>query len=349
MDQPDNDNLSRPTTKDLAKAAGVSRATVDRVLNGRTKVKQKTVDRINQAIKDLGFVRNQAAANLAKGKFYRFLFVLPKSGDLFLSELRDKIDEAVSVFTSEMIWAEVQTVDENDPHQIAAFLSSLSKDRFDGVAIMAPETPQLRDAALRLIERGIAVLPFVSNQDIEGNPDWVGIDNVAAGATAATLLGRFSKAQGGSILLIADSMQSRDSLERRHGFDEGINQEFSHLRPLPSIETYGSKSRAKEIIEQTISNNPDISGVYVMSSEARIPLEILLRNHEGPKRIIIAHERTSFTEQALISGKIDAVIMQDPGHLARSAIRKLRADVDKREILASQERIRVEILLKQNL
>lgn len=294
-------------------------------------------------------MRNQAAANLAKGKYYRFLFVLPRSGDLFLQELRNKIDEAVAAFASDMIWAEVQTVDENDPYQIATLLGSISKDRFDGVAIMAPETPQVRDAAMRLIERQIAVLPFVSNQNIEGHVDWVGIDNIAAGATAATLLGRFNRAASGSLLLISDSMQSRDSLERRLGFDAVINQEFGHLRPLPSLETYGSKTRAIEVLGQTLLNNPDITGVYVMSSEARLSLEILLKEYAGTRPIIIAHERTSFTEKALSDGTIDAVITQDPGHLVRSAIRKLRAHIDKRETLASQERIRIEIILKQNL
>ena len=56
----------RPTTKDLAKAAGVSLATVDRVLNGRSGVRKKTVDAVNCAIQEIGFERNQVAATLAR-------------------------------------------------------------------------------------------------------------------------------------------------------------------------------------------------------------------------------------------------------------------------------------------
>ena len=67
-------SMPRPTTKDLAKAAGVSRATVDRVLNGREGVKKKTVDRVNAAIEELGFVRNIQAANLARSQTYKFVF-----------------------------------------------------------------------------------------------------------------------------------------------------------------------------------------------------------------------------------------------------------------------------------
>ena len=65
--------------------------------------------------------------------------------------------------------------------------------------------------------------------------------------------------------------------------------------------------------------------------------------------IIVAHERTPFTEGALLANRIDALITQDPGHLVRSAIRILRARCDRRDIIASQEKIRIEILIRENL
>ncbi len=342
-------SLIRPTTKDLAKVAGVSRATVDRVLNGRAKVKRRTLDRVNIAIEELGFVRNLAAANLAKGKLYRFLFVVPSSGDQFLESILRRIEETINAFASDMIWADVKHIDESDPHKIAAFLSTISKGDVDGIAIMAPESPQLRDALNQLHRDGIPVLPFVSNQRFDGGGDWVGIDNVAAGATAATLLGRFAKADEGAVLVISETMLARDSLERRLGFDEMINSRFSGLRPLPSLETYGSADRARGIISEAVLTNPDIIGIYTMSAEARIPLEVVSSLSFLTKPVIIAHERTKHTEEALAKGTLDAVITQDSGHLVRSAIRKLRARVDQRKTLAAQERIRIEILLKQNL
>ena len=51
----------------------------------------------------------------------------------------------------------------------------------------------------------------------------------------------------------------------------------------------------------------------------------------------------------LVDERIDAVIAQDPGHAVRSALRIMRARSDHRELLASQERIRIEVLLKENL
>ncbi|NVK35161.1 MAG: LacI family DNA-binding transcriptional regulator [Rhodobacteraceae bacterium] len=336
-----------PTTKDLAKFAGVSRATVDRVLNGREGVKQKTIDKVNEAIRELGFVRNLSAANLAKNKRYRFVFLLPSRGDLFLKEIQRHIREAEAVLVNEMVQVDLECLDENDPHGIASYLTSLSLGTVDGVAIMAPETPQVRDAILRLSERGVQALSFISNQPRTGD-DWVGIDNEAAGATAGTLLGRFLGGRGGNVLVVSETMKSRDSLERRHGFDRVLNEGFPNVVVLPSLETYGSAERARSIIVETVERQK-IAAVYILSSEARVPLTVL-RDLGLPQPVVtIAHERTPFTEEALRKGYLDAVIAQDPGHLARSAIRKLKAMTDQRSTLVSQEKIRIEILIAENL
>ncbi len=340
--------MLRPTTKDLAKAAGVSRATVDRVLNGREGVKKRTVDRVNEAIQELGFVRNIQAANLARSQRYRFVFALPRSGDLFLEEIIRNIDEARETFASDLVWCDVEHIDENDPHSIAAFLATLDPTETTGVAIMAPESPQVRDAIFRLQERGVAALPFIANQSTM-KEHWVGTDHHAAGATAATLIGRFCSVSIGSVLVVSESMRSRDSLERRIGFDAEMNQNFPKLRTLPSLETYGDKERAEQIIQSAIINNPDLIGVYVLSSEARVPMTILNETMNTNHLIKIAHERTPFTEAALKDGHLDGVIAQDPGHLVRSAVRKLKAITDKRVAKGSQERIRVEILLRTNI
>jgi len=340
--------MLRPTTKDLAREAGVSRATIDRVLNGRDGVKQKTVDKVNKAIEKLGFVRNIQAANLAKSQKYRFVFALPRSGDEFLNEIVRHIKETTATFAEDLVWCDVHQIDENDPHSITAFLATIDPSVTSGVAIMAPESPQVRDAIYRLEEKGLAALPFISDQTTM-KEHWVGMNNHSAGATAANLIGRLNKADSGSIMIIAESMQSRDSLERRLGFDAEINEHFPNLRALPSLETYGNVERAQEIIESTVHNNSDLIGIYVMSSEARPPLTVVNELLGTSDIVKVAHERTPYTESQLQSGDLDAIIAQDPGHLVRSAVRKLKATVDGRQARGSQERIRVEVILRTNL
>jgi LacI family transcriptional regulator len=339
----------RSTTKDVAIAAGVSLATVDRVLNDRAGVRQNTVDRVNKAIEKLGFTRNLVAANLARGKGYHFVFLLPRTGDQFLDGLIARIAECNLAFAGEMVRACVWRIDESDPHQIANVLGAMDHEQIDGVAIMAPESPQVRDAKARLAERSIDTVSFISGQITSDHDDFVGIDNHAAGATAGRLMGRFSDRAPGKVLVIAETMHARDSLERRLGFDELVNAEYPHLSVLPSLETYGDSERTERVIRTSFASHGNIAGVYILSSEARLPLEIVLGATTSGRPVVIAHERTPFTEAALQSRQIDALITQDPGHLVRSAIRILRARKDRREILSSQEKIRIEILINENI
>jgi LacI family transcriptional regulator len=80
-----------------------------------------------------------------------------------------------------------------------------------------------------------------------------------------------------------------------------------------------------------------------------VPLSAVWSAQGSRPLTVVAHERTPFSEQALMDERIDAVIAQDPGHAVRSALRIMRARADHRELLASQERIRIEVLLKENL
>lgn len=337
----------RPTTKDLARAAGVSLATVDRVLNGRAGVRQPTVDAVNEAIMRIGFVRNLSAANLARGRTYRFEYLLPHHGDQFLETVVERIEEAREVLAGEFFDVRYRRVVSEEPHQIAQLLSAIDLDAVDGVALMAPESPQVRDAMRRLRERGVRVVQFVSGHPGEG--DFVGVDNRAAGATAARLLGRFAGGRSGEVLVVGETLNARDSLERRNGFDRVMVRDFGNITVLPTVETHGDAGRTRAVIRSAYANHHGILGAYVLSSEARLALEAIAEVSDPRAQTIVAHERTRFSEALLTDGLIDAVIAQNPGHLVRSALRVLRARCDNREPIASQEEIRIEILLRENL
>ncbi|WP_116134603.1 LacI family DNA-binding transcriptional regulator [Tropicimonas sp. IMCC34043] len=339
----------RPTTKDLAKAAGVSLATVDRVLNNRPGVRKETVASVIGAIERIGFVRNQSAANLARGRSYRFEFLLPETGDDFMAALIDRIEESRLALLSDSIEVAFHCTLPNDPHSAAALLGRVSAERVDGVAIMAPESPQLRDATSRLIGRGVQVVQFLSGQPDLRPLDFVGVDNNSAGATAGRLLGRFLGPRAGKILVVSETMNALDSVERRLGFDRVLTSDFPALTPLPSLETFGDPVRTETVVRTSYANHPDIIGAYILGSEARLPLEAIRDASDPAGQVIIAHERTRYTEEMLRNRVLDAVIAQNPGHLVRSAIRLLKARCDRRPPLASQEQIRIEILIEDNL
>lgn len=262
----------RPTAKDLAEAAGLSLATVDRVLNERPNVSPKAARKVAEAIERIGFVRNPAAVALARNKTYRFRFVVPTSGDQYLTELIARVGEAKEALRGDSTEVDAAQIPMSDPHHITKYLSAIDSDAVDGVAVMAPESPQVRDALVRLVERGVKVVQFLSGQERLESADYVGVDNFAAGATAGKIAGRFIGNRPGKIMVVAETMMALDSIQRRLGFDSIINSQFPHLQSLPSLETYADEKRAGLIIRRTLQHNPDTIAVYVLSSEARVPL-----------------------------------------------------------------------------
>ena len=338
----------RPTIKDLAREAGVSLATVDRVLNDRPNVSRRTLAKVQAAIERIDFVPNLAAANLARSRTYRFRFVLPEAGDEYLSEIIGEVCTIDAAMRTERVSVVAERVAIEDPHVVANHLSALDPATVDGVAIMAPESPQVRDAIARLVERGIRVVRLLSGRRPGGGVDFVGVDNQAAGATAARLLGRFLGPRKGGVMVLAETLRAHDSIERRLGFDAVLNASFPDLHALPSLETHADAQRTRQIVRTSLRHN-EIVAVYLMSAEARVPLAALAEHIDLRDVVVIAHERTPFTVSGLQSGEIDAIIAQNPGHAVRSAVRLLRARTDNRAPVAGQEKLRIEILLKENL
>ncbi len=90
----------------MARGAGVSLATVDRVLHERPRVREKTVRRMQDAVRKLGYVRDLYAANLARQRQNSFVFPLPDGQDQILQAMRDAISEACAGLSTERVRAE---------------------------------------------------------------------------------------------------------------------------------------------------------------------------------------------------------------------------------------------------
>lgn len=340
--------MTRPTVHDIAKEAGVSLATVDRVLNARPGVREKTITKVQEAVARLGYVRDTYAANLARQRQYRFVFVLPEGPSQFAQSLKAALQEAYASQIADRTVVRVVRVPIGDPHAIVRTLQAAQAEGLDGIALMVPETPQVRDAISRLKDAGVAVVTLVSDLPNSRRDFFIGINSLAAGRTAGSLMGRFLHGQG-EILVVTNSLRSRDSVERRFGFDEVMARDFPSVVVLPSVEAHDDPERMARIVAEVIARREKLVGVYSMGSGNTTLLEALRRSPRHGRLVVIAHELTPATRAALIDGEIDAVIAQNVGHLIRSALRVLRNLCDGLPIYEAQERLRIEVVLCENL
>ena len=338
----------KPTTTDVARVAGVSLATVDRVLNQRPGVRTVTIEKVHHAIEQLGYVRDAAAANLARQRLYRLVYILPRTSNEFVAALENEIGEHQMALFHHRTTLESINVPPFEPRAVVTALDALDENRVDGVAVFGPETPAVRDAVKRCRARGIAVVALVADLPSSNRDHFVGIDNVAAGRTAAHLMGRFTR-ETGRILVITGSRLARDHLERRKGFDGVMTDRFPHLDVVASIEGRDDPDLIRQLLPRTFETYPDICGIYSSAAGNQGLIQYLEESGHGQKLVVVAHELTDSSRMALETGVFDAIISQDSGHLIRSATRLLKATADGLPIDHMQERIRIDIYLRENL
>jgi LacI family transcriptional regulator len=309
---------------------------------------------VQEAILRLGYVRDVAAANLARGRIYRMAFVLPDTEGQFVRTLTEAIGHAERQLANARTAIMLRRFPADDPHEIAAVLAALPAEEVTGIALMAPETPVVRDAVRALRVRGVPVVALASDLPNTERDRFVGVDNVAAGRTAGVLMGRLLCGGPGEVIVIGESMLLRESLERRLGFDRVLQDRFPRLEALPTLESHGRAGELREVLYKALSNARNVRGIYLLGAGHRALASALEGMSEGRSPgqgslTVIGHELTPQARKALETGTMDAVIMQNPGHLVRSALRVLRAITDRAPIDEAQEQIRIEIVMRENL
>jgi LacI family transcriptional regulator len=340
--------MARATIEDVADAAGVSVATVDRVLNGRAAVRPKTVERVEKAIRLLNYQSDRLAARLARSKEYRFCFILPEGSNAYMTLLADAVREEALRMAQEKVVIDLRHTDVFSADVLGQTLDQIS-GLYDGVAAVALDHPRVRESINALCERGVAVVTLVSDVPGSRRTHYVGIDNAAAGRTAATLMGRYLAGRSGKVGLIAGSLSLRDHVERQFGFEQVMLHEYSGLTLLPVREGRDDWQIVQGVAAQLLQDHPDLIGLYNVGAGTRGIVAALEAAGRQRQVVYIAHELTDESRRALIDGTIDIVINQDAGHEVRSAIRVLMSRADRSPIVQAMERIRIDIYVRDNI
>ncbi|TPQ42701.1 LacI family transcriptional regulator [Bradyrhizobium guangdongense] len=343
------DTSSPLTLKDIARQAGVSLATVDRVLHNRPGVRPDTVRRVREAIERNSFQPHVAAAELARGRARRFAFVMPVGANPFMLQIEAYIGEMAGWLSARRLTVEMIKTDVFDPSVLAASLEQLTGGDYDGVAVVALDHPSVRAAINDLVDSGTKVVTLVSDVPSSRRHHYIGIDNIAAGRTAGALVGRLVGLRPGKIAIIAGTQSLRDHAERIFGFNQVMASEFSQLEILPLVEGRDEDDRSEQLISGLLGKHPDIVGLYNVGAGTQGVAKALTEAGREKQIVFIAHDLTAMTRKLLLQGTLDVAISQNPGHEARAAVRVLLSLARNEPILIEQEKIRIDILMRDNL
>ena len=188
----------RPGIVEVAQAAGVSTATVDRVLNNRGGVRAATRQRVLDAAKALGYAATPQGSGHVQAKALRIIFLLPKGTNPYIKHLAELIGSGDLLPRTQNSICRHEFVEGFDA---AALAEGIEKciGKYDGIAIMGLEHPLVREAVNNAARRGTPVVTIITDLSHSARAAFVGLDNRAVGRTAAHLLASICNTSEGDI------------------------------------------------------------------------------------------------------------------------------------------------------
>jgi len=307
----------RSTLIDIAKESGVSTATVDRVLNKRSGVSERTRTIVMETAHRLGYFGTPRTGS----DKIRLDFVLPLGTNSFINHLRRQIERQCAA--QEIVEHHIHDVEGFNPLSLAQKLFEI-RNQTQGVGLIALDHPTVREAMRSLADAGVQVVTLVSDILHVQRTGYVGIDNRAAGRLGGYLLGRFLPSnQPRKVALFAGSLSYRGHEEREMGFRHMIAEEFPHLEVVELREIRDDRQRAYEEAAALLQRHPDLAGIYNIGAGNSGIGQAIQEFSKQKSIIFIGHELTDHSKTLLLSGTMDAVIDQNPRVEAREAISML--------------------------
>lgn len=312
--------MPRATIPDIAKAAKVSPATVDRVLNERGGVRPVLRQRVLTAAQALGYLPSTEQTVLPS-RPVQLEFFLPRRLQAFLAEVADLI-EAFCATLPLVSAAKIHDLPDLRPESLAEALGDLSLET-KGVGLVPVDHALCRQAIRDLVGSDVAVVTIASDLSSTQRTAHVGVDDRMAGRTAAHVMGRFCKAPSGTIALFVGQRAFQGQRDRELGFRSVMEQDFPQFSVLPSIDVRSSNVVSREEARRLLEGKEDIVGLYAMGGGRRGLIEALRLEPPIRRPITILHDLSADTRRALAEGVIDLIIDQNAGLVAEQAVVRL--------------------------
>lgn len=307
---------SKPRVIDIALQAGVSTATVDRVLNNRPGVRQQTIDKVRDAMArlDVSTGRPRVIPSVPAGLT---LDVILAQGAGFAN---DVLAEALKAHCEGAGFNYRRTFSKRMvPEALRSSLDECLELGTDGVIVQPLDHPIVRDAVSRLTGAGIPVVCILTDLPSSTRLAYVGLDNRAAGRAAGLLMGRLCN-QPGDVALFAGGELYRSHEEREAGFRSVLRDQFQHINVLPTFVGKDDPQRNYGMTKELLSDNGDVRGICCIGGGNRGIEKALLEAGRANDVIYCAINLTPLTRQGLLSGVFDVVIHQDMDLAARTSV-----------------------------
>jgi len=335
--------------KDIAKKAGVSIGTIDRVLHGRGRVSGRTKARVQQIVDSAGYKPNIYARNLSLAKVFRFGVLMPKldqdSG--YWRIPANGINRAHRQLGSAKVEVLYFHFDRYVESSFERAFQKAMRSGLDGFLI----APVLASAAQRLIATIPVKIPYVFFDS--SLPDLhplaiIGQDAYQSGVLAASLVSRM-RCIDGTLAIVKVTPVDFHISERLRGFRDSISASPSFQAREYEVDSQGGVAAFQTLAETILAENPDLLGVFVSNAWTHPFGELFNKSKSGRKVCIVGYDLVTKNRKSLEDGLIDFLISQRPGMQGYEGIQALYRHAVLRDKVEKSSLVPLDIITRENV
>jgi LacI family transcriptional regulator len=335
------------TQKEIAELAGVSRGTVDRVLNNRSEVSPAIQERVLKIADTLNYKPNRAAKSLVlQQKNLKFGCLIVQSENPFFKELIDGIEHKAKELESYRI----QVLIHRSPlsaNKLIEMIDELLEMNINGL-IVQPSMERVVADKLKMVADMHIPIVTLNGDAIGFEHCYVGNDFYICGKTAANLLDLIT---GGTckIGVITGFHNASSHADRINGFKDYI-KERPDMQIITTSENLDDELISYDITKEMLSNHPEINALFITAGGVYGACRALKMSPDYQRIRVVSFDDIPTTKDLVKDGTISGTICQQPFRQGVLALEMLFDHfLDPTKPIESKKFTDIQIKLKSNI
>lgn len=333
--------MSRPKISDLAKAAGVSVSTVNRLLHGSDTVRKDTIDQILRAAEEIGFYGLGTIRERRRDAMphHKLGFLLQQSHRPLYRLWADGIVTAARQRTDSIIEPDVVFEDDLAPEAVSSNLLRMGQT-CAAIAVVTADHPLVSQAIDELRGKGVPVITYVSDLSAASRAGFVGTDSWKRGRTAAWFISQTVKGGGRVAPLIGSNRyQCQDVSDA--SFRSYMRENSPELIINDTLLTHEEPQNAYTIVRELMGSAADLKGIFVngggISGVLRAMRELPSERQQEIK--IVCSDIGPETRKGLSEGLITASLSHPLDKMPQELIGVMLRRIESRDTQSVEQRI----------
>jgi len=299
------------TIKEIAKLCGVSRGTVDRVVNNRGKVKPETESLILKTIAEHGYTKNIVGRALTVKKTSPVIgIILCSEGNPFFDDViagfraaqEELLDYGATIILRTMCGHEVK--------QQLALVDEMAQ-RISALVIQPINSRRIAARLLALKESGIPVVTVNTDIDPASRCCYVGSNYESGGAVAAGMLALVTNGRA-NLGVIEGVSTLMGHVLRQKGFEDHLRAVAPDITLIDRAPALDDPEQAYRATCRMLENHPEINAMFIVAAGVYDVCRAIIDCGREQSIRVVAYDDVPSTRQMMQRGLVRAVVCQQP-------------------------------------